>query len=130
MFVQQGWLRASHRFEDESFSTELRPYQTHLVTDVQPLVPTEPTQMRLEIFPFAHAFRAGSTLRLYVEAPHVQPDLWGFALLPVPATNTIHVESSSLALPLLEGAAAPTGYPACNLSNQPCRAALERTPSK
>ena len=123
VFVQQGWLRASHRAEDPTQSTELRPYQTHVAGDALPLVPMEPTQMRIEIFPFAHAFRAGSTIRLYVEAPHVKPDLWGFALLPLPAQNTIHVESSSVALPLLDGATAPTGYPACTLRNQPCRSA-------
>jgi predicted acyl esterase len=121
VFVQQGWLRASHRKENESLTTPTRPYQTHVVTDVQPLVPGEPAEMSLEIFPFAHAFRAGSKIRLYVEAPHVKPDLWGFALLPLPATNTIHVEGSSVALPLLEGAAAQTGYPGCSLRNQPCR---------
>ena len=121
VFVQQGWLRASHRKEDASLTTPTRPYQTHLVTDAQPLVPGVPAEMSVEIFPFAHAFRAGSKIRLYVEAPHVKPDLWGFALLPLPAFNTIHVEGSSVALPLLEGATAQTGYPGCSLRNQPCR---------
>ena len=124
VFVQQGWLRASHRAEDPGLTTPLRPYQTHVVTDAQPLVPTQPAEMSVEIFPFAHAFRAGSKIRLYIEAPHVKPDLWGFALLPLPARNTIHVESSSVALPLLDGATAPTGYPGCTLRNQPCRPAL------
>ena len=121
VFVQQGWLRASHRKEDAALTTPLRPYQTHVATDAQPLVPGEPAELSIEIFPFAHPFRAGSKIRLYVEAPHVKPDLWGFALLPVPATNTIHVEGSSVALPLLDGATAPTGYPGCSLRNQPCR---------
>jgi len=84
-------------------------------------VPTQPAEMSIEIFPFAHAFRQGSKIRLYIEAPHVQPDLWGFALLPTPGVNTIHTEGSSVYLPLLEGDAAPTGYPNCSLRNQPCR---------
>ncbi|HEV2755040.1 MAG TPA: CocE/NonD family hydrolase [Actinomycetota bacterium] len=121
VFVQQGWLRASHRKEDASLTTATRPYQTHVATDSQPLIPGETAELSIEIFPFAHAFRAGSKIRLYVEAPHVKPDLWGFALLPVPAANTIHVEGSSVALPLLEGATAQTGYPGCSLRNQPCR---------
>ena len=121
MFVQQGWLRASHRKEDPAHSTELRPYQTHMATDARPLVPGQATEMRLEIFPFAHAFRTGSKIRLYVEAPHVQPDLWGFALLPTPAVNTIDVAGSSVALPVLEGDPAQTGLPGCNIRNQPCR---------
>ena len=126
MFVQQGWLRASHRALDEGQTTPLRPYQTHEVTDVQPLIPGEQTEVRIEVFPFAHAFRAGSKLRIYVEAPHVKPDLWGFALLPIPAQNTIYTGPglSSVALPLLDGATAPTGYPGCTIRNQPCRDAL------
>ncbi|HYI45192.1 MAG TPA: CocE/NonD family hydrolase [Actinomycetota bacterium] len=125
MFVQQGWLRASHRAENPEFTTELRPYQTHELPDAQPLVPTQPAELRIEIFPFAHVFRAGSKLRIYVEAPHVKPDLWGFALLPLPATNTIHTLDSSIALPLLEGDTAKTGYAECGrVRSQPCRAAL------
>lgn len=123
MFVQQGWLRASHRKEDPQFSTETRPYQTHMVEDVQPLVPTTPTEVRIEVFPFAHVFRAGSKIRIYVEAPHTKPDLWGFALLPIPAVNTIYTGpgQSSVALPLLEGDTAQTPLPPCTVRNQPCR---------
>jgi uncharacterized protein len=121
MFVQQGWLRASHRVEDDTQSTALRPYQTHLLEDVQPLVPGEPTEMRVEIFPFGHVFREGSKIRLYVEAPHVKPDLWGFAALPLPADNTIHTHPSSVALPLLRDESARAPLPACTIRNQPCR---------
>lgn len=124
MFVQQGWLRASHRAEDASQSTALRPFQTHRVEDTLPLVPGQPTRVRIEIFPFAHVFRAGSKLRVYVEAPHVKPDLWGFALLPTPATNTINTGDSSLALPLLAGESAQAPLPSCSLRNQPCRPTL------
>jgi hypothetical protein len=124
MFVQQGWLRASHRKLDPALSTPLRPYQTHVVTDVQPLVPGQATPVRIEVFPFGHVFRAGSRLRLTVAAPHVRPDLWGFAALPGPAQNTIHtggVTLSTLALPLIAGVSAPTPLPPCTLRSQPCR---------
>ena len=124
MFVQQGWLRASHRKLDPALTTDLRPYQTHMATDLQPLVPGAPTLLRVELFPFGHAFRAGSKLRLTVAAPHVTPDLWGFAALPGPARNTIHTGGltvSSLALPLVDGMTAPTPLPPCTLRNQPCR---------
>jgi len=123
MFVQQGWLRASHRKLDDSQSTGLRPFQTHRLEDAQPLIPGQATPIRIEVFPFAHALRAGSKLRLYVEAPHVKPDLWGFALLPAPARNTIHTGQSSIALPLLEGATAQAPLPPCRIRNQPCRPA-------
>lgn len=127
VFVQQGWLRASHRALDESQSTALRPYQTHLLEDTLPLVPGQPTPVRIEVFPFAHAFREGSKLRIYVEAPHTKPDLWGFALLPAPARNTIYTGPglSSVALPWLEGESAGAPMPTCgSLRNQPCRPAL------
>ena len=132
VFVQQGWLRASHRKEAgplfnglAGLSTPLRPFQTHEALDVLPLVPSQPTPMRVEVFPFGHAFRAGSQIRITVAAPHLHPDLWGFVALPAPAVNTIHTGpgASSLVLPLVDGASAGVAsLPACTLRNQPCRA--------
>ncbi|HUF32301.1 MAG TPA: CocE/NonD family hydrolase [Acidimicrobiales bacterium] len=129
VFVQQGWLRASHRAEHETLSTELRPFQTHQALDSLPLVPGVPSLMRVEIFPFGHVFRAGSQVRVTVAAPHVHPDLWGFTALPLPAVNTVHtggVTASSVALPLVSGATAGVeALPPCGgirvLRNQPCR---------
>jgi predicted acyl esterase len=123
IFVQQGWLRASHRKEDSDRSTVFRPFQTHQLLDVQPLVPGQPTPMRVEVFPFGHVFRAGSKLRITVAAPHVWPDLWGFVSLPVPAVNSIHTGpgGSSLVLPLVAAAEAGGPLPPCTLRNQPCR---------
>jgi len=132
MFVQQGWLRASHRKEITDLSTEVRPFQSHQATDVAPLVPGVSSLMRVEIFPFGHVFRAGSQLRITVAAPHVKPDLWGFTVLPTPSLNSIHTggaTASSVALPLISTATVPDSaraLPLCNLSmvlvrNQPCR---------
>ena len=153
VFVQQGWMRASHRklIEDalalpidtrgnQNWSTPLRPFHSHRAEDSIPLAPGEPTHVRIEIFPFAHAFRAGSALRVYVEAPHTKPDMWGFGLIPAPARNTIYTGGdfpSSLALPLLEGQIAEVGLPPCNmgpvhspLRNQPCRDAIRPLPTE
>lgn len=125
VFVQKGWLRASHRLEDARFSRELRPFQSHRIGDSAPLVPGHPSLARVEIFPFAHAFRAGSKVRISVQAPNILPDLWGFASLPLPAINTIHTSEfypSSIALPVMDGVQIPTDYPVCgSLRNQPCR---------
>ena len=124
MFVQQGWLRASHRLEESRLSTELRPFQSHRLGDSAPLVPGHPTKVRIEVFPFGHTFREGSKLRISVEAPHAMPDLWGFTAIPAPATNTIFTSSlfpSSVALPLIDGAQAEAPLPPCTLRNQPCR---------
>ena len=67
IYVQSGWLRLSHRTLADD-STELRPVHTHAEADVAPL-DDEPVLARVEVFPFAHAFRAGSRLRLTVDAP-------------------------------------------------------------
>jgi predicted acyl esterase len=125
VFVQQGWLRASHRREDTALSTPLRPYHTHRLTDASLLIAGEPTTVRIELFPFAHVFRQGSRIRIAVTAPHTHPDLWGFAPLPLPALNTIYTSKpfpSSVALPVLAGDTAPTPLPAPgSLRNQPAR---------
>ena len=129
VFVQQGWLRASHRAENPELSTETRPFQTHLATDVRPLVPGTPSLMRVEIFPFGHVFREGSQVRVTVAAPHIHPDLWGFTALPTVAQNTIHTggaTASSVVLPLVSGESAGVRQlPNCGgisvLRNQPCR---------
>jgi len=126
VFVQKGWLRASHRLEDPRYSTELRPFQSHKLGDSAPLIPGHPTLTRVEIFPFAHMFRAGSKIRVWVNAPNILPDLWGFAALPTTAVNTIYTSSfypSSIALPVIAGRSARVAeYPACgSLRNQPCR---------
>jgi hypothetical protein len=132
-FVQQGWLRASHRMEDSSLSTPLRPWHTDVLTDASLLLAGQPTKVRIEVFPFGHVFRAGSRIRLTVAAPHVHPDLWGFAGLPLPALNTIYTSKnypSSVALPLLSGDVAHAGYPALNsLRNQPSRPVVNTPPT-
>src|SRR4051812_46199246 len=144
-YVQKGWLRASHRKLDESQSTPLRPYQTHQATDVQPLVPGQPTAMRVELFPFSQVVRAGRRLRLTIEAPSIKPELWGFAALPAGGQNTIYtdgVHDSSVSLPIVplaEGTTFPDEAPCGDLgdaasgftrqlTNQPCRADVAAGP--
>lgn len=126
VYVQRGWLRASHRALDASRSTDVRPYQTHRLEDVAPLMSRQPALLRVELFPMAHVFRAGSALRITVEAPAVASGLWGFTALPLPAQNTIlHTarHASSIALPAVRGLEVNRSFPDCpTLRNQPCRA--------
>jgi putative CocE/NonD family hydrolase len=84
-YVQAGWLRASQRALDPSRSTELRPFQTQQAQDVRPLRPGAPVLARVEVFPFGHLFRAGSRLRMWVEAPEFLPSLWAFTPSPLPS---------------------------------------------
>lgn len=124
-FVQQGWLRASHRALDPRRSTPTRPYQTHQQADAMQLTPGTPVPVRIEIFPFGHVFRKGSRIRLWVEGPKAVPDLWGFAALPLPATNLVYHDAahpSSIAFSVLPGVRAPVGLAACDtVIRQPCR---------
>lgn len=62
--VAQGWLRASHRELDAERSLPYRPYHTH--THPQPLVPDEPTELEVEIWPTCVVVPAGYRLGLSV----------------------------------------------------------------
>jgi hypothetical protein len=125
MYVQGGWLRASHRKIDEVVSTAVRPYQTHLEEDAALLPSAEFTEARVEIFPFAHAFRAGSRLRISVEAPGASRPRWKFDVLPGEVMVSIArsaARPSRLVLPVVPEAEIPTPLPPCpSLRAQPCR---------
>lgn len=120
MYIVNGWLRASHRREDAAQSTVLRPVHTHLESDNALLEPQQPVLMRVELLPFNHVFRSGSSIRLSIDTPGG----W-FVPLALPAVNRIHT-SAELASTLVLGRvneSAPYGLPACtDLVNQPCRA--------
>ena len=124
-YVQRGWLRASHRRLDPKKSTVLRPYQTHLRADSTPLTAGQPTYMRLEVFPFAQAFRKGSRLRVWIDAPTGHTGFFAFQPILDPATNTVLHDAahpSRLVVGVVPGEAAHTPLPACDtLRNQPCR---------
>lgn len=116
VFVQKGWLRASHRALDAANSTPYRPYHPH--DAAVPLAPGEPAELNVEILPFGHAFREGSRIRVAIEAPGVPPELWGFAPTPVPAVNAVLHDAehdSVLRLPVLPGVAVPDALPGCGM---------------
>ncbi len=123
--IQTGWLRASVRKLDAARSTELQPLPTMRESDAAPLPAGAFTPMRLEIYPFAHVFRAGSKVRLIITAPGGDRLEWQFATLPGTQTNDVARSvgrPSSIALPVVPGVNVPTGYPACpGLRGQPCR---------
>jgi hypothetical protein len=126
IYVQSGWLRASHRGLSDA-STALHPIHTHLEEDAAALVPGEWTEIRVELFPFAHAFRAGSQIRLSVDNPGGSRPEWTFIVsdLPDGTTHTVGHSAaypSSVLLPVIPGLAAATELPPCpSLRGQPCR---------
>lgn len=138
VMVQSGWLRASHRALHEDASTELRPVHTHLEIDAEPLpdpadengnLDLETTEAfelaRVEIYPFAHVFRAGSQIRLMVDAPGGNRAVWEFDTISDGEQVQIGIGPSTpsqLVLPVVPGIDPPADYPECNsLKGQPCR---------
>ena len=135
LYVQSGWLRASHRALDEAASTELRPVHTHFEADADPLADAivctadsceGPDLVRVELFPFAHAFRPGSRIRLSIDAPGGNRPVWVFDTIAGGELVTVSHDElfpSSLVLPVVGGVDVPDEYPVCDaLRGQPCRA--------
>jgi len=127
MYVQNGWLRASHRALDATASSALRPVRTDARADARELPAGEFALARVEVFPFAHAFRAGSRIRITIEAPGGSRPLWKFAALPGDGSAVVTVartaaHPSRVVLPVIPDVDVPTALPACpSLRAQPCR---------
>ena len=83
--------------------------------------------VRVPIYPVAHAFRAGSRIRVTVQAPGGDRPRWDFATVDKGNTrNTIALggaRASSLVLPVLSGATAKGTPlpPATALRGEPSR---------
>ncbi len=124
VYVQSGWLRASHRALDAAESTPIRPVHTDLAADARPMPAGSFRQLRVELFPFAHAFRAGSRLRITLDAPGNARPLWAFDTLShgeKVEVATDRVRRSKLVLAVVPGITVPPTAPACVLRGQPCR---------
>ncbi len=125
--VQNGWLRASHRKLDRKLSNALSPEPTHLKKDARKLRKGKFTKTRVQIFPVAHAFRAGSKIRINIQAPGGDRQIWDFDTLEDGTIrNTIAFggkRPSKLVLPVLKGADAQGTPlpPATALRGQPSR---------
>jgi len=125
VFVQRGWLRLSNRALDQESSNPLRPIQVDWPSAIQPLNPDQPVFARMELNKFAHALRAGSRLRLWIDTPSP----WGgytFDYYAIPATLRLWRDArhpSVLRVGVLEGIAVPEALPPCGqVLGQPCRA--------
>ena len=127
MYVQSGWLRASHRKPGPS-ATPLWPAQTLQENAWSPLPLNEWTSVRVGTAGFAHAMRSGSRIRVSVDTPGGVRADWRFDLKTFPemvkygiAHDAAH--PSKIVLPRLNGVTVPTAAPPCpSLRGQPCRA--------
>lgn len=130
MYIQRGWLRASHRTLDESRSTALEPWHTHRAEDSQSLVPGEPALLRVGLFPFTHLMRVGSRLRLIVDAPTGSTGYWVLQFLDTPAVNQVLHDAEHPSrlvvgsLPIPPGSVVPPLAACGTLYNQACRPSL------
>ena len=78
MKISQGWLRASHRAEDPSLATEMRPF--HLHQKAEPIEPGEIYELRVELLPMSVLVRRGERLRLEISN-------WESAITEAPMTH-------------------------------------------
>ena len=62
--IGQGWLRASHRKLDAMLTKPWRPYHTH--DEVQPLKPSVPVELDVEIWPTSIVVPAGHRIALTI----------------------------------------------------------------
>ncbi len=126
-YVSGGWLRAGHRAEDPDRSDEFRVVHPFTEEAFVPLTPGEPARLRVAIPPVAHAFRAGTRLRLTIATPGRNHGTWTFEN-PAYEGATVHsvlrggATPSRLYLPFVEGIEVAPGAPLCpGLRGQPCR---------
>ncbi len=125
IYVQSGWLRASQRALDSEASTPVQPVHTHLEADAADLPAGEFVPVRVELFPFAHPFRAGSRIRLTIDAPGGNRPVWQFRTISEGETVTVAFDADRPSQVVLSVVPVPVTAPAppsCGaLRGQPCR---------
>jgi uncharacterized protein len=127
--VQNGWLDLGHRAEDPRRTDGLEVVHPFTEGAYRSLTPGRFVEARVDIPSFAHAFRAGSQLRLTVATPGRNHATWEFenpdygGALPVHRVARTRAMPSALVLDQLGGVAVPDVPPApCPaLRGQPCR---------
>jgi predicted acyl esterase len=125
VYVQSGWLRASHRRLDRRRSTALHPVHTDLRRDARDMPRGTYQLLRIEIPAFAQPFRTGDRLRVTLDAPGGAKPLWAFRTLDHGqrvAIGTSRRHASSLVLSVVPRVKVPRTAPPCrSLRSQPCR---------
>jgi putative CocE/NonD family hydrolase len=135
-YVQNGWLKLSHRKLDKARSTELNPVHSDELKDMRDITPGRFVSARIALFPFAHQFRAGSQIRLTIQAPGGDRPEWAFGTEATDGTTVNLVahdddRPSRLVLPIVGGPdMGETPAPCPSLRAQPCRAYVAPAPNR
>jgi predicted acyl esterase len=126
-FVQGGWVRANERKLDAAKSTLLEPVLSLRAADVSPMPANEFVKVTIPLYYEGHMYRAGSRIRVRISAPNGDQPIWSFGETDPPGQAKVAIgygknRPSRLILPVVPGAAAPTGLPPCpGLRGEPCR---------
>ena len=126
-FVQGGWLRANERRLDPGKSTPLEPVLSLRASDVSPLPRNRFVKVTIPLYYEAHAYRAGSRLRVRISAPNGDQPIWSFGETRPKGQAQVAVGHGSgmpsrLVLPVVAGVDVPAGLPPCpGLRGEPCR---------
>jgi predicted acyl esterase len=125
LFVQRGWLRMSDRAHDETRSTPVRPMLLDRPDSIFALTAGVPVLGRVELTKFSYALRAGSRLRIWIDAPSATGENT-FNYVSAPSTNLIWHDAahpSQLVVGTLPDVKIPNPRPPCGaVIMQPCRA--------
>ncbi|WP_320670075.1 CocE/NonD family hydrolase [Patulibacter defluvii] len=123
-YLQRGWLRASARAIDPARSSPLLPFHRQVGGDQRPLVPGVPVLARVELQKLVHTFRAGSSIRIWIDGPSTTGE-FGFAPATATPENRLWhdpARPSRLVLGVLDGPVPGGPRPACDrVLFEPCR---------
>jgi putative CocE/NonD family hydrolase len=127
-FVQGGWLRSSFRKLDPKKSTALEPWPSGRLRDLKTMPRKRFVKLTIPLYYEAHAYRAGSRIRVHISAPNGDQPIWAFSeTKPKKGTPKVRIgfgkrRPSRLLLPVVPGVSVPTGLPPCpGLRGEPCR---------
>jgi uncharacterized protein len=123
-FIQRGWLRLSDRQQDSKLSTAQRPMPCDRIECIRALVPEVPVLGRVELTKVSYAFRAGSRVRIWIDAPSAYGEN-SFDHSSLPSTNKIWHDAkhpSRVVLGVLRDVEVPRQAASCTaVMMQPCR---------
>ena len=131
LFVQRGFMRASHRRLDSGRTKPHDPYFSH---DREGLMePGRVYEIIVPFYPVGHVFRKGHKIELGIMSPPTTPlPNWGFIIKNSPGINIVHHTEkfpSNFTLPVIPGLKAKAAAPPLGaLPFQPYRKAKEPNP--